>query len=61
MRRVFMEEMLNTVSMLELCLAAIKFDILQENQHSILQKVEYMAETILDFNELVENSYGVEE
>jgi len=56
-----MEEMLNTVSMLELCLAAIKFDILQENQHSILQKVEYMAETILDFNELVENSYGVEE
>ena len=47
--------------MLELCLAAIKFDILQENQHNILQKVEYMAETILDFNELVENSYGVEE
>lgn len=55
MRSLFMDEMLDILSSVELCCLSMRFDIHQKDQHTMLQKINFIAETVLYLNELVEN------
>lgn len=50
-----MDEMLDILSSVELCCLSMRFDIHQKDQHTMLQKINFIAETVLYLNELVEN------